>query len=121
MTGAGTVTIKAYTNPERPFYPIATAERSFKVIPVLSAPITTTEALEVYPNPAVDEVRIKLSAKLQAHSLRLIDINGKVLLPPSSQVPFQETNLNLKHLNTGTYILSIDTNEGVLQQKIVKQ
>ncbi|MDF7817738.1 M4 family metallopeptidase [Runella sp. MFBS21] len=121
MTGAGTVTIKAYTNPERPFYPIATAERSFKVIPVLSAPITTTEALEVYPNPAVDEVRIKLPSKLQAHSLRLIDINGKVLLPQSYQVPFQETNLNLKHLNTGTYILSIETNEGVLQQKIVKQ
>lgn len=121
LTGTGTVTIRAYTNSERPFFPIATAERSFQVIPVLSVAPSLSDEVQVYPNPVQDELRIKVSKQLDAGPLELSDVNGRLVLPKTSVSSSQETILDLKNVQTGIYLLSIPTNKGVIRQKIVKQ
>jgi len=121
LTGPGTVTIRAYTNSERPFFPIATAERTFQVIPILSVAPNLADEVQIFPNPVQDELKIKVSKQLEAGPMELSDINGRLVLPKTSVSSSQETILDLKNVQTGIYLLSIPTNKGVIRQKIVKQ
>jgi bacillolysin len=121
LTGSGAVTIRAYTNSERPFYPIATAERTFQVIPILSVAPNLTDDVQIFPNPAHNELKIKVSKQLEAGPMELFDVNGRLVLPKTTASTSQETILDLKNVQTGIYLLSIPTNKGVIRQKIVKQ
>ena len=121
LTGPGTVTIRAYTNSERPFFPIATAERTFLVIPILSVAPNLADEVQIFPNPVQDELKIKVSKQLEAGPLELSDLSGRLVLPKTPLSTSQETTLDLKNVQTGIYLLSIPTNKGVIRQKIVKQ
>jgi Secretion system C-terminal sorting domain len=66
-------------------------------------------------------LRIKVSKQLEANIVELSDLSGRQVLPKAFISPSHETLLNLKTLETGTYILSIPTNKGIIRQKIVKQ
>lgn len=121
LTGVGTVTIRAYTNSGRPFFPIATAERSFQVIPVLSITPNLSDEVQVYPNPVQDKLRIKISKQLGATTVEFSDVSGREVLPKTPVSTSQETILDLKNVPTGIYLLSIPTNKGVIQKKVVKE
>ncbi len=121
ITGSGKVTVRAFTNSERPFYPIAVAERSFNVIPVLSVASNPSEGVEVFPNPVREELKIEFSSQVEAGTPELSDLNGKIMIPNTLHSSSKEMVLDIKHLQTGTYLLSIPTNKGLVRRKIVKQ
>jgi hypothetical protein len=73
---------------------------------------------ELYPNPTRSTVQLTWMTAGNAKVL-LTDLNGKVL--SSQQVAEQETMLDLSAYTPGVYIVTIQTGDQVLTQRIVKQ
>lgn len=73
--------------------------------------------VKVFPNPATNEVFI---TELKDYTqLTLTDLNGRILL----QRNLSNTNmelLDLRLLSAGTYLLILNNNEKIVQQKLVK-
>lgn len=74
----------------------------------------------VYPNPATNVVNITNSENMQVQQITIYDINGKQL---STQVFNNETEiqLNVENLPSGTYILHLETNQGMAVKKLIKK
>jgi len=68
--------------------------------------------ISVYPNPAVDMIRIKTN--LEVKKLMLYDILGKEI----QQVKGIK-NMTVDHLQSGTYILKIATQKGDITKRII--
>ncbi|TXG38602.1 T9SS type A sorting domain-containing protein [Seonamhaeicola maritimus] len=70
---------------------------------------------KIYPNPAKDIVTIE-SNNIEVSSIKIYDILGKQVF---AQKGLASKELNISHLNSGIYVLRIDTFEGALNKKIV--
>lgn len=68
--------------------------------------------LMVYPNPANDIITIEAVA---LKMVKVVDISGKVVLNST------ETTVNIASLREGTYILQVETDNGVEYSKFVKE
>lgn len=93
----------------------ALAERYFlKIVTSTDSNEKSTRALQVFPNPSSEYLIIQ-SANLRVNSIRIVDIQGRVVLsainPPS--------RISLENLTTGTYILEAQTDKGNEQHKII--
>ncbi len=75
-----------------------------------------THLLEVYPNPAQDQVRVQLQ-EITALGIQLRNTIGQTVLERRSS--FQQTNLNLSHLATGIYLLTVETEQGEITRKLL--
>jgi bacillolysin len=120
VTGSGTVTVRAYNESERPFFPIATADRTFQVIPILSVNPALAAEVQVFPNPAREQIEVSLPSQMAATELQLTDLAGRTLqtLWLQKQTSVQ---LDVRHLATGVYFLNIKTPQGIVQRKVLKQ
>jgi shikimate 5-dehydrogenase len=122
LTGAGgTVVIRAYTEPTRPFFPVAVAERSFRVIPLLSLVSSLESEIEVFPNPANSYLNIQLPADVVLENIQLNDLNGKTLIEKNTLLERKKTVLDIKSIPNGTYLLQLQTDKGVVNKKVLKQ
>ncbi|WP_353717489.1 FG-GAP-like repeat-containing protein [Dyadobacter sp. 676] len=66
------------------------------------------DEVTVYPNPVSDKLFIKSANADQIKAVRLISMNGQI----SWQSVKPQTELDVKHLATGDYILQIDRKDG---------
>ena len=74
----------------------------------------------VYPNPANNVWNITSGDALQVNSVKITDINGRVVLNNS----FSSTDsaqINVSNLATGMYVVSITSTEGVATKKFMKK
>ncbi|MEL6658564.1 MAG: T9SS type A sorting domain-containing protein [Bacteroidota bacterium] len=76
------------------------------------------EDLNVYPNPAIDQVTISLPIIDDNYRLQLLDLNGSVLRQQSISGGNQQ--LDLQGLPSGTYLLSAQSGDEVYTKRIVK-
>ncbi len=77
-----------------------------------------TDKLNLWPNPVKNDFFIDLP--LNAKSLFLIDISGKIIF---QQQFFKENKIKISFLSespAGIYLLKIKTDSGYIQQKVVK-
>lgn len=74
------------------------------------------DVLTVYPNPASSMVYIKLPENSRATRTRVFDISGRLV----HQQPFNP-NLDVGHLDRGTYIIVVETEEGNFRATIQKE
>lgn len=78
----------------------------------------------VYPNPAHDMVTVSAQLKkLQDVTIRMYDINGKLVFTTfinNADVNFART-ISLEGLASGVYVVQILTDEGLVQQRVVKE
>jgi hypothetical protein len=91
---------------------------------------TSVESLDqnlsfnVFPNPAIETITIVIQSKSneKSMSLRLIDINGKVVRLEKLQLTNGQLNmiLPIDDLEFGVYTLQLESGENVLSKKIVK-
>jgi hypothetical protein len=78
-----------------------------------------SDKIEVYPNPFEDHIDIKMDASLiSLAKLRLYDISGKCML--EKQLNDAENIISTQDLSSGTYLLKIFTDEGVLTKLMIK-
>ncbi|UUV20743.1 T9SS type A sorting domain-containing protein [Paenimyroides aestuarii] len=86
--------------------------------------LSTTEQLaekfNLYPNPANSVVNITNAENMQIQQITVYDIAGKQL---STQTYNNETEiqLNVEHLANGTYMLHLQTKQGIAVKKLVKK
>lgn len=82
----------------------------------------TRERISITPNPATDKVVINLNKYSVANTTTtavLYDLTGKKVLLQNSRTGTFE--LNLSNLSKGTYVLSIQSDNEIINEKIVKQ
>ena len=75
--------------------------------------VNLSDEIIVYPNPVVDELRIKSGFKL--YGVSIYDLNGKLLLNSS-----KNRKVDLSLLESGVYMTRIESARGNYFQKIVK-
>jgi hypothetical protein len=78
-----------------------------------------SDALQVYPNPASDHISLNTAEAMRA--LRIIDMNGRVVMTAASDgSPFARIALPA-HLMNGCYELQVQTATRLLRQRLVVQ
>jgi aminopeptidase N len=72
--------------------------------------------LEVYPNPAGDWIHIRKTDVIDIESIRVFDVLGRQVL-----VTDEYEELYVGSLNPGIHFITIETNLGTIQKKIIKE
>jgi len=70
--------------------------------------------IQIYPNPVKDVLNIM--SNLEVKKITVRDITGKVVLLSETQ-----QNINMAHLSKGVYLLQVQTAEGLIEKKIMKE
>lgn len=77
--------------------------------------------MNVFPNPAADELRLKIGENEEVLSYQLFDINGKSL-SDAKKIIENETIINLTNFDKGIFFLKINsTNQTLKTFKIIKK
>lgn len=72
--------------------------------------------ISLYPNPVVDVLNITLPSSVELQSATMHDLLGK-----QTQVSIGENNtINMSQMAAGVYILKLETNQGTMTQKVIK-
>ncbi|HMQ49784.1 MAG TPA: T9SS type A sorting domain-containing protein [Saprospiraceae bacterium] len=82
------------------------------------------ETFAIYPNPAKELVFLDLNAKKGGlYQVRVSNMQGQLVMETSFNLNngFQQEQLNIGHLASGHYSLTISNESGVAQQILVKQ
>ena len=77
----------------------------------------------VYPNPAVDKSTVRILADMNKVTIRLNDALGKVMYIKTFNAikAGKEIEIPVKGFGKGVYVLSISTDKGLVNEKIVVQ
>ncbi|MBK9453941.1 MAG: T9SS type A sorting domain-containing protein [Bacteroidetes bacterium] len=76
-------------------------------------------ALEVWPNPAADQLHIRVNA-INANGLQLSDALGRLVWQPSTEFnnTIFETSVDIQDLPQGNYFLQLRTANGIMTKKV---
>ena len=85
----------------------------FVMVDITSINENNSDKIAVYPNPLKDKVNVKAE---QMKSLTVVNMTGQVVM--RQDVDTDETILDLSELNSGLYILNIETESGVMTRQI---
>ena len=75
-----------------------------------------TDEITLYPNPAQEEINIKLNNQIQSH-VRIINTMGKLMYEGEIQ---GNSKINTSHFSSGIYIVEINSNEKITYHYIDK-
>ncbi len=84
---------------------------------VLSQEEFLNQKLKAYPNPVVDNLFIESNNTL-IQELHIYDLSGKIVLKQDS---LENNQLDVSNLRQGIYIVKINTSDGSVNKKIIKQ
>lgn len=92
-----------------------------KNIPV-NASVVSSSALRIYPNPVVTTAMVSHPSAGANASLKVTDLNGRVLQSYALQTGAVQTQINAGKLLSGTYLVVYhDANGSVVSARLVKQ
>jgi Leucine-rich repeat (LRR) protein len=74
--------------------------------------------IKIYPNPVKDELHIE-SGDLKIESVEILDLTGKKLLTFNSQLSAH--SIHVSALPQGIYFVKLETDKGIVTQKIIKE
>lgn len=74
-------------------------------------------SLEVYPNPAREQVSVLVPARFHDGQLRIADMNGRVLRSLPVQGELNEFSVN--DLSTGVYVISVQNDHEIAYKKLI--
>jgi hypothetical protein len=83
------------------------------MVDITSINENNSDKVAVYPNPLKDKVNVKAE---QMKSLTVVNMTGQVVM--RQDVDTDETTLDLSELNSGLYILNIETESGMMTRQI---
>lgn len=87
---------------------------------VLSTQEVLSNHFNLYPNPAIDFVTITSNKNLKVEQIKVYDLTGKLISSPKFAHE-EEIRMNVEKLTSGTYLLHLQTNEGLVIKKLVKK
>jgi hypothetical protein len=71
----------------------------------------------VTPNPVKDQLKIRLKYGAEVRSVKIASMSGVVM----EAIQRNEKEINVSGLHPGMYILSVDTNKGMIIEKFIKE
>jgi endoglucanase len=74
--------------------------------------------IEIYPNPAGDNLTINLSKVEGRKSIRIVDMVGRVIAESTEE---NTVNVKMTDLNRGMYFVEIQTEAGSIVKSVIKQ
>ena len=80
--------------------------------------IIKTNSVHVYPNPATNHIHIELVFKSNILFIEIINIQGKLVRHKKNVT--NKNTLNVKDLPNGLYIIRIYTDNGIINEKFIK-
>ena len=90
----------------------------FEFTSSLSTEDVIKNGVKIFPNPFTDNFNIKLNNQQIIKDLKIMDLNGRLI----KNIHPTESNgvYNLSSLKSGVYLLSIETDKGSFQKKLIK-
>ena len=82
----------------------------------ITEPVVST--VTVFPNPTAGKLRIK-NYELLITNIDIFDVSGRFLSSLTSQLS-HEAILDISHLSSGIYFLQIQTEKGIITEKVIK-
>ncbi len=79
---------------------------------------TADGLIDVFPNPTSGLINISFEKELHCRSLTVTDVAGKTVL---TKPQFDESSLDLSQLGKGVYLIRFDTDQGVVNKKVVME
>jgi hypothetical protein len=104
------ITASSINFPDAHFYITVTADESLSTVGNLQSQIS------IYPTPAIDVINIKTPASMEINEVVLYDLQGR-----NTGAVFTNGTVNVSGLSRGVYMLTVNTSEGTLTQKVVKK
>jgi hypothetical protein len=86
--------------------------------------LLSTKDISLYPNPAIDEVRVEISNnEIATYTINVMDMMGKLLQTKSvaKNESTTETSLNIANLPRGMYLIQINNGTERVTKKLIKQ
>lgn len=85
----------------------------------LSVEEANFETLKVYPNPVGDKVYLQLPSTFVTSQASIFDVTGKLILQKTLAMPLE--SIDISSLTSGLYILNLQSEQGSLSVKLIKQ
>ena len=88
----------------------------YKLSPLLATQENQVKnnTITIYPNPTTDILNIKTDEKIK--SVNIVDMTGRLL-----DVKFSENKVDVKDLESGAYIINVETAKGRSTEKFIKK
>ncbi len=78
----------------------------------------TFSSIEVFPNPATDEVNLSVNTTSEVKAVRIFAITGKLI--QTVNIGEYNEGIDVSELNQGIYIISVETDTEVLNKRFIK-
>ncbi|MCW5519765.1 M36 family metallopeptidase [Aureitalea sp. L0-47] len=78
-------------------------------------------AIQLYPNPAQSELNLVNNSQERLSSVRITDVNGRVVQTAELNNSGTITTLSVENLSTGMYFVQIEAESATVVKRIVKQ
>lgn len=105
-------------------YPMINKYNDIKITALNNVPLSVSEFLNekfnVFPNPATNIVNITNDDNITVDKINIYDLSGK-LIKETNYNTENTIQLNIEHLQSGNYLLHLETNLGTAIKKIIKQ
>jgi hypothetical protein len=75
------------------------------------------ERISIYPNPVKDLLRIDNTSTTEITSIKLYDVLGRLVLTEKENVD----QIDVSHLDSGIQFIDIETEQGTVIKKIIKE
>ena len=95
-------------------------EASFKSFTNGITNVQVENSITIYPNPASIFVQVE-SDKLNGESIKILDITGRQVKSEKLKVKSSKCRINIGNLPAGLYFVKMETNQGTVVKKFVKQ
>jgi len=83
--------------------------------------IAESVGLHVYPNPTTGQITVKSGQVYKVESVEIYDVVGQVVGAYRIQPENTDTVIDISHLSAGIYFLKIETANGTITKKVVKE
>jgi Secretion system C-terminal sorting domain/Electron transfer DM13 len=78
--------------------------------------------LQLYPNPATDELNFQLEDVNTDYKIAIYNTLGSLLYESTNQVSNSTNSINISHLNSGIYLVQItDSENRIYQKRLIKK
>ncbi|GAA4895222.1 T9SS-dependent M36 family metallopeptidase [Flaviramulus aquimarinus] len=94
------------------------ADASLANCTTLSTAALNSKVYRIYPNPAINRLTVRVSQSLGDVTITLVDINGRKVLSKEASL-IDEVELNTSTLQSGLYILNIESDFINVNEKII--
>ncbi len=92
----------------------------FTAFPLANTSFNKTENIRIYPNPSNGLLNVRINQFVGKVTIQIVDINGRIVFNQTDDKFNIEKAININKLQTGVYVVKINTNEFTYSEKLIR-